>query len=151
MIGPGSASPGSDCFRDACRRHGLKVTRQRELIYRVMRRANNHPTAEQVYDQVHKIQPSLTLDTVHRTLSSFARAGLVRIVEGFAHARRYDPVTTPHHHLHCLLCDLIVDFEEASFDRLETRARLPRGFEVLYSRVVMAGVCPECRRESDEK
>lgn len=134
-------------FRETCRRNGLKVTPQRESIYRVLHDSTIHPSADQIFGEVRRQLPGVTLDTVHRTLAAFTRIGLARMVEGFANPRRYDPNLAEHHHLHCLKCGLIVDFTSRAFDRLRVPADAASGYDILSARVVLAGVCPKCQQK----
>jgi Fur family peroxide stress response transcriptional regulator len=90
--------------------------------------------------------PHISLDTVNRTLLTFADIGLVEIVEGFGSARRYDPNIEPHHHAHCIKCGTIADFYSPHFDKLKVPAEIRRQFTVIGKRVVFNGICAACRR-----
>jgi len=55
-------------FTSQCREAGLKVTPQRIAIYRELLQTDEHPSAEMLYEKVKKTFPSISLDTVNRTL-----------------------------------------------------------------------------------
>jgi Fe2+ or Zn2+ uptake regulation protein len=56
--------------------HGLRRTRQRERIYEALAASKAHPTAEELYEQVRRDAPGLSLATVYNTLDAFCKAGL---------------------------------------------------------------------------
>jgi Fur family peroxide stress response transcriptional regulator len=140
-----------DLFYQTCRERGLKITPQREQIYKEICRSAKHPTADQVYRAVRRRISSITLDTVNRTLHLFVRAGLATSVESYGSARRYDPNVQPHHHLHCTECGKITDFEYPPFDRITAPAQVAGDFEVSRTRVVVSGICANCKKKQKRK
>jgi len=131
-------------FRETCRRNRLKITPQREAIYRELGRLKSHPSAVGVYRIVRKEFPSISFDTVHRTLLTFSEIGLVDVVEGYGNPRRFDPNLEQHHHLHCIRCGAVVDFYHRGYDNLEIPPAVSREFTVLGKKVVLKGYCRGC-------
>jgi Fur family peroxide stress response transcriptional regulator len=141
------------------REYGLKVTPQRLAIYSELRKADTHPSAEQIYRQVRKRLRHISFDTVNRTLLTFAEIRLVHTVEGSGEPRRFDPQTRDHHHFLCTRCGGIIDVEAADAEAAdaeaadaEAAADLPEPPEVLRAcvvtgkRIVYQGICETCRR-----
>jgi Fe2+ or Zn2+ uptake regulation protein len=86
--------------RDLFARHNLRCTRQREQIYAALAASKSHPTAEELYQDVRRTQPGLSLATVYNTLEAFTRAGICRrMAGGGAGASRYDGDLSDHLHL----------------------------------------------------
>lgn len=133
-------------LRDRCRVGALRITPQRVAIYEELCRCREHPSAEQLHARVKIRLPNISLDTVNRTLRTFARIGLAEIVEGRGNARRYDPNLNPHHHIHCVKCGTVVDFYNAPFDNLKIPSDITRKFKITGKRVVLMGICARCRR-----
>lgn len=80
--------------------HGLRCTRQREILYAALCATKAHPTAEELFQGVRGEDPGLSLATVYNTLDAFTRCGLVRrIATAGAGAARYDADLSPHVHL----------------------------------------------------
>jgi Fur family peroxide stress response transcriptional regulator len=129
-----------------CREHGLRVTPQRQAIYTELCRAGTHPTAEQLLTRLRPRFPNLSLDTVNRTLLTFAQMGLVDVVEGHGSPRRYDPNTESHHHAYCIRCGAILDIQNARWDGLAVPAEIKRKFKVTSKKVVLSGICAGCQR-----
>ncbi len=133
-----------DAFRQKCREHNLSITPQRLAICQILMKAKNHPSAEEVFDQVKTEFPDMALDTVYRTLTTFAEIGLIREVEGYGQARRYDPDVQTHHHFRCMRCDRIIDFHEKTFDKLKVPSIIKDRYTVCGIKVILEGVCDQC-------
>ena len=134
-------------FIDACRQHQLKITPQRMAIYRALVDADQHPTADVMFQTVRNAYPSISFDTVNRTLLTFAAIGLVDVVEVFGGPKRFDPNVDDHHHLHCVACGRIIDFEHKNYADLDVPAAIARRFTVISKRVVLKGLCETCAPE----
>lgn len=63
--------------KDVFRRHGLRCTRQRAVIYDALRATQAHPTADELLGFVRSAEPGLSLATVYNTLEVLAEHGLV--------------------------------------------------------------------------
>ena len=136
-----------DLFREKCRRQGISITPQRAAIYTLLDASKDHPDAESIYDRVKVSFPDISIDTVYRTLSTFAQMGLVNEVEGYGQAKRYDPDLKPHHHFRCRKCEKIVDFEEEGLDNLKIPKAIREKYSILSVKVVAEGLCDLCRRK----
>jgi Fur family peroxide stress response transcriptional regulator len=131
-------------FRDKCRANELSITPQRVAIYTEMTKSKKHPSAEDVFEKVRKVFPDISLDTVYRTLSTFAEIGIINVVEGYGEARRYDPDLTAHHHFRCRKCNKIVDFHDEGYDKLQVPKMFHKGYDVKNVKVVLEGLCNKC-------
>ncbi len=134
-------------FRAKCKKHNLKMTPQRVTIYQELVKAKDHPGCEDIFERVHKKFPDISLDTVYRTLSTFADIGVINQVEGYGEAKRYDPNTGRHHHLRCLKCNSIVDFQDTTFNNLRIPKSVEKSFVVNNIKVILEGLCKECAKK----
>jgi Fur family peroxide stress response transcriptional regulator len=138
-------------FRSACRSAGLKLTPQRIEVFSELAKAADHPSPETLYRRLLPRMPTLSLDTVYRTLTTLAQHNLVQKVETVQSQVRFEAVQPPHHHLFCRECHEIRDFLWASFDRV----RLPKEAEswgVVEKRsAVLTGICSKCRNKAGGK
>jgi Fur family transcriptional regulator, peroxide stress response regulator len=131
-------------FIDNCRSHALKVTPQRVAIYEAIADSKAHPSAEMVFQDVRDRYPNISYDTVNRTLLTFAKIGLLDVLQGQGGPRRFDPDTHTHHHFHCVHCGNVVDFEHSPFNDLVLPSELSDQFTVLKKSVLLNGVCKAC-------
>jgi len=131
-------------FISILRGHGLQVTYQRLAIYQALYNSTDHPSAEEIYQQVRKRFPMISLGTVYKTLERFHDVGLIQKVSPLTEVARYEANVSQHHHLICLECQTIQDFGDGD---TEVRVSLPddNGFQVLKSQVVLQGYCAHCR------
>ena len=132
-------------FEGQCRKFGLKVTPQRIAIYRELLQTDEHPSAEMLYVKVKKIFPSISLDTVNRTLLTLNEIGAAFTVEGSGDARRFDGGLNEHQHFKCVKCKRIVDFHHKPFDNIKLPAEISKKFTVLRKTVYLEGICDLCR------
>ena len=58
----------------------MKYSRQRELILNNVIDSKGHPTADDVYDDLKKANPSLSLGTVYRNLTQLEKNGMLKKV-----------------------------------------------------------------------
>lgn len=144
MLTMNDAVAESDRFVAVCRQHNLKITPQRTAIYLLLRDCRDHPSADYVYRLVKREFPNISFETVNRTLLTFAAIGLISIVESTSGVRRFDPDLKNHHHMHCIRCGAIIDFQHQGYDALEVPEPLYEEYCVLSRRVVLHVICPAC-------
>jgi Fur family peroxide stress response transcriptional regulator len=135
-----------DMFHIKSKEHGLKITPQRTLIYKELLKAIDHPSADTIYKRLVKKIPNISFDTVNRTLLTFSKIGITKIVEGYGQPKRYDPDIEPHHHFRCIKCNRIIDFQNKEYDNITVPEELQKKFLVTDKKVVLEGFCDKCRR-----
>ena len=133
-----------DFFVDVCRQHNLKITHQRLEIYRILRELNNHPSAEAVHRELVQGMPTVSLDTVYRTLTTFETIGLVRRVETLTSQARFEVRGEKHHHFFCHRCHKLIDFSWDYFALHDLPEELAELGKVDEKSVFLRGVCKEC-------
>ena len=132
-------------FESICREHGLSITPQRVAIYKELVSSPDHPSAISIFNKVREYYSSISLDTVNRTLLTFQKIGLAKVVESSGDPKRFDPNLEPHHHFRCISCGEIIDFRDEFYDALEIPAEIKEKFVVLEKKVHLEGFCDQCR------
>lgn len=131
-------------FRQALRRTGLKVTPQRLEIFQEAARSKEHPDVEAVCRGVRKRIPTISLDTVYRTLRLFLDRGLI-VSRGTEEDRlRLDANTKPHHHFVCRRCGLTRDVAAGETDPLPIPPAALAWGSVEQASVEFRGLCSAC-------
>ena len=138
-----------DAFKARCRQEGLKVTPQRMAVYEALLETDQHPSAEMVFRRVRQVFPSISLDTVNRTLLTLSDMGVAFVVEGSGGAKRFDANIASHQHFRCVKCQRIIDFHHEPFDQIPVPESLAAHFTVLRATVYIEGVCDRCGRDED--
>jgi Fe2+ or Zn2+ uptake regulation protein len=133
-----------DVLTEQFRARGLKVTPQRQSIFRALSRSTVHPTAESVYAVVSAEMPTISLRTVYQTLNDLAAMGELSTLDVGSGSTRFDPNLDPHHHLVCESCGRIDDLH-ADFPGVAVPpSGVATGFEVTATEIVFRGRCADC-------
>jgi len=140
-----------DRFTQLCKAHGLKVTPQRVAVYKALKKATDHPCADKIHKQLLTDFPNISLDTVNRTLLTFARIRIIDVVEGQGDPRRFDPNLDEHHHFYCLSCSTIIDFHDPELKHIQLPDDITRSFTITGKRLCLTGYCARCRNHAPDK
>lgn len=128
---------------------GLKLTPQRLAILNLLEGNLNHPSAEEIYNQLKPQYPSLSLATVYNTLEILAGAGELQEVRIKSDKRHFDPNSAPHGHFLCRNCESIYDLDSGSF---EIKAPFNvNGYQVEECTLYFYGICPKCQAAEKNK
>ena len=79
---------------------GLRATPQRGVVYDVLLKKRDHPTADEVFARVKAERPTISLATVYNCLETLVSCDLVRTVNFERGPTRYCPNLHPHAHFH---------------------------------------------------
>lgn len=132
-------------FEEACRSADLKLTHQRLEIYRELAEASDHPSAETLHKRLLQKMPTLSLDTVYRTLATFEQHHLIKKVETVDSQAHFEAQMTQHHHLICDTCKEIIDFHWSSFDTSALPEAIRQWGSVRNKSVTIHGTCQRCK------
>lgn len=88
-----------DHFRDTCRERGLRLTPQKQEIFRVVASTERHPTAQDIFDEVKERFPRVSFATVYDNLRKFKEMELIREMNCGEGCTRYDANMDQHHHV----------------------------------------------------
>ncbi|MBR6788241.1 MAG: transcriptional repressor [Clostridia bacterium] len=121
-------------------------TVQKRLVIDTLRSMANHPSAEMVYEAVHKENPTISKATVYRILKEEASCGELLGIDVMNDVNRYDHRLDPHWHIRCRKCGKVGDVEmlggvgvnDYAYPDVWTPERISVSFE---------GLCPECSKE----
>ncbi len=122
-----------------CAEAGLKMTGQRRVILQVLGQAEDHPSVEDVYDRAKKIDSSVSIATVYRTLSLLDELDLVtrhEFQEGYS---RYEVKDDHHHHLVDLETGEVVEFQNDELEKIKEKIARDLGYELIDHRLELYG------------
>ncbi|MCW0483058.1 Fur family transcriptional regulator [Gaoshiqia sediminis] len=97
---------------------GIKVTPQRMRVLEAIHKLNNHPTAENILAYIKKKDLNIGSGTVYKVLETLVENNLIKKVKTEKDVMRYDGILENHHHLYCLSCDYIEDYNNEKLDKL---------------------------------
>jgi Fur family peroxide stress response transcriptional regulator len=128
---------------------GLRLTPQREHVYRVLLDKRDHPTAETVFLRAKQTRPDISMATVYNCLDALVRCGLVKAVHHHRGATQYCPNMREHSHFYCESCGSVFDID---FVPQPAKAEIPtpKGFKVTTYELTLRGLCSDCAAERGE-
>jgi Fur family peroxide stress response transcriptional regulator len=135
-------------FADAARKAGVKLTHQRLEIFREVASSIEHPPVDAVFRAVREKMPTVSLDTVYRTLWMLEDLGVITTLGPRRGTVRFDANLRQHHHFVCVRCGRTRDFENPAFDALRVPGGVKEYGDVLGTRVELRGLCRSCSRKS---
>ncbi|MCS7222301.1 MAG: Fur family transcriptional regulator [Anaerolineae bacterium] len=133
---------------EALRRSGYKVTRARRMVLEALIAATGHATASDVVTRVQAHAPGVGRASVYRALDLFSQLGLVQASGLGSAATTYTLAPAGHHHhLVCVRCHKIVEFDDCYLADLQRQLAERFGFQINGHLVEMYGRCPGCLEE----
>ena len=125
--------------------NGYRVTPQRITITQMILKSREHPTAEQLYEQVVKIHPTISLSTIYNTLKILKG---INILNEISHndMRRFDANPNPHVNLVCEICGKITDVEEPALYDLLEQVTNQQIFTITNNHINVYGICKYCKK-----
>jgi Fe2+ or Zn2+ uptake regulation protein len=122
---------------------GQRVTSQRLVTLRELRRHGRHATAEEIHRAVLGELPGISVPTIYATLELFVELGLARRIET-ATAALYDAGLEPHQHAVCRRCGRVQDVDGRLNANAFLGAARAAGFEPYGAELIISGLCAEC-------
>jgi Fur family peroxide stress response transcriptional regulator len=132
-------------FETVCRHNGLAMTIQRRTILDALAARNDHPTVDQVYEDIKESLKGVSRTTVYRVLETFVSIGIARKISNPESKARFDADTKRHHHLTCISCGKVIDLHDPTLDNLVPDADTLREFDILDYSITFNGLCNCCR------
>jgi Fur family ferric uptake transcriptional regulator len=129
----------------------LRMTNQREIILRELRKSKRHLSADELYDIVKKVMPRISLATVYRNLEILSEAGMIGKLEISGRQKRFDFDVSDHDHIYCVMCHKVdnLDIERKNIDSEQLGATA--GYTITGYRVEIIGICPDCQKKEKRK
>jgi Fe2+ or Zn2+ uptake regulation protein len=142
------AVKSADELTERFRSLGLRVTPQRQAIFRLLHGVDSHPTVESLYEAARVQMPTISRKTVYQTVHDLEALGEVELLDVGTGSVRVDPnVERAHHHLVCSRCgavrDVLLDVSD-----LRVPARYREDFSIDTVEVVFRGMCQTCAHQA---
>jgi len=131
---------------------GLRLTKQRRLIFSILESAKTHLNAKELLELAQRNEPSIDQVTIYRNLGLLKRLGLVDELDllhlqGDQHyyeARQ----TREHSHVACLGCGKVFEFYTPAMKQIDRELEKACGFSVSFSRIEIGGYCADCQKKA---
>lgn len=123
-------------------------TKQRKLILDAVRARNDHPSAEQIYQDVRAIEPKISRGTVYRNLNILIQNREILHVK-LPKAERFEGHRSDrHYHLLCTGCGQVSDVPLTYHPAFDTEVSAKTGYFITQHRTLFEGLCPDCQKKT---
>ena len=137
-----SNTDSSEALAQRLQDSGLRATPQREVIYSVLLKKRDHPTAEDVFARAKPEMPMISLATVYNCLETLVQCDLVRAVNFERGPTRYCPNLRPHAHFHDEATGATHDIDLPPGLIDQVMSVLPAGFDATTVEIIFRGKAP---------
>jgi len=129
----------------------LRMTNQREIILRELRKSKKHLTADELYDIVKKDMPRISLATVYRNLEVLSEAGLIGKLEISGRQKRFDYDVEEHDHVYCVSCHRVDNLNIKREVLDPKKVAVVKGYNITGYRLEALGICLDCQKKEIKK
>lgn len=126
----------------------LRSSSQRSLVHRIVQSAQDHPTAQTVFERARIHIPSISLGTVYRNLQLLVEQGLLRERKFDNRPARYEAKRHHHYHISCLRCGALEDLSVPYQAVLDRRVQETVPYKLKGHRMEFYGICPQCQADT---
>ena len=136
-------------FVEFLKGRGKRMTQQRKLIVEEVYSHHDHFDADELMEHLQELisQRKVSRPTVYRTLSELVEAGLLRKMSlGGRSVFEHDYGYPRHDHLHCQVCNRLIEFQSSDLERIRDQVAKQHEFQVVGHRLFVTGICSECRK-----
>jgi Fur family ferric uptake transcriptional regulator len=127
---------------------GHLMTAQRRLLLELLRQAEGHIDAKELYRRASDRDDSIGPATVYRSLNLFKELGIVDERRLGKVRCYYEMKQSPEHqHLVCQGCGKVVEFRNPLIGQLIKAVRQEHGFKITKAELYLEGCCPECEEK----
>ena len=124
---------------------GLRLTKQRQIVYNALMDKRDHPTAAELYERTRLLMPGISLATVYNCLEALVKYKIVRQVNFERSSSRFCPNLVEHGHILDELTGVIHDVVLKEGVDLSDFLHLPQGACVTAAEFTLKGVIPPYR------
>lgn len=154
MADDAAKSPRIRAVREMLAGAAARLTPQREAVLRaLLDHHEQHQSAEEVLRVARAYQPEIGLATVYRTLELYEKLGVVRRLSTSDGQAKFefnaDGDEHYHHHVICVKCGAIAEFNEDLLEVIEERVSKTTGYRIVDHCLQFYGFCPACSKSAD--
>lgn len=117
------------------------MTDQRRTIATILDSVIDHPDVEELYGRINKVDKSISLATVYRTVKLFEELGILEKLEFGDGRARYEDADREHHdHLINVQNGEVIEFINSDIEKLQEKIAQELGFKLLGHKLELYGV-----------
>ena len=122
-------------------------SRQRDAILEVLKKSYSHPTADEIYLEVKKKLPTISLGTVYRNLDELVKNNIIKKLTTTTSKDRFDYMKSNHCHAICSECGNVRDVE-LTYDNDEIQKQVFSQVKLVSNPkdIIIMGICNDCQK-----
>lgn len=121
-----------------------KSSKQRDLIMNYMKTIHGHVTPEQIFNDLNANGTKISLATVYRNLNILCDMHEIKKIAHPIDGYQYDKTCKPHYHLHCTVCDKILDLDIPYRENFNEEIEKATGLPIVTHDMMVEGICKDC-------
>ena len=125
-----------------------RSTIQKNLVRNAVSEMKKHVAANEVYDFIKEMYPTIGKGTVYRNLDILVEEGELRKIEVPDGPNRFDFILKKHYHVRCVKCGEISDVDMDVISDLLERIHNTHGIEFLDYDILFKGICLKCKEKN---
>ncbi len=127
-------------FEKELRTAGLRITRQRRVILDILADTNDHPNAFEIFQRANKIDSSISLSTVYRTMKTLEENGTIHRHTFSGGPSRFEQADRQHHdHLIDVETGQVIEFHSDIIEKLQEEIAKSLGYDIIHHRLELYG------------
>ena len=131
----------TDTILQRCEQKSLRMTSQRKIIAQVLEDTADHPDVEELYTRASKIDPTISIATVYRTVKLFDEAGILDKLEFGDGRARYEDAERDHHdHIIDINSGSVIEFVDSDIEKLQEKIANKLGYKLMGHKLELYGV-----------
>mgnify|MGYP001278733902 FL=1 len=122
-----------------CQDRGLKLTSQREVVISILENSDDHPDVDELFRRATKIDKSVSIATVYRTVKLLEDANFIEKHEFGDGKARYEESGEHHEHLIDVETGEVIEFIDNELEELKEKIALKMGYKLVDHRLELFG------------
>ncbi len=123
-----------------------RLTSQKKIILDYLMSVKTHPTAEDVYVEVKRKLPQISIGTVYRVLKNLDEKNNAQIILS-KKAAHFDADTNPHTHFVCQECDKVFDIFDQCYKCGILEKKRTKVGKIKNYKIIFYGICKKCEQK----
>ncbi len=122
----------------------MRNSKQKDIVLLALDEYRVHPTADELYQYIHKEHAEIGIATVYRNLNKFAEKGIIKKIIGLDGSSHFDSCIEPHFHFICNCCGRVYDIPGDIGKDLIAKAEEFTDCKISSMDITFRGLCGNC-------